>query len=272
MLLEKLKKVASKSLAELGLQANRSASRNSLVGVLRQAKDAGFSPRTVVDIGAAYGSFASECFGVFPDSGYVLIEPLEEYRPFLEVVTQSIPTAEYILAAAAAEPGEVSINVHPDLVGSSQYLEDEDSDVNGIPRRVPAITLDSLLDDGTIRPPLLVKIDVQGAELDILLGGEKALRKTDFVILEVSLFEFFAGGPQFYDVMAFMKARGFVVYDIVGLQYRPLDNALSQVDAVFVKEAGSFRQIHFYATRGQRHKQNEEFKSVRRELMGRYGL
>lgn len=36
-----------------------------------------------------------------------------------------------------------------------------------------------------------------------------------------------------------MKVKGFAPYDFLGLQYRPIDDALScQVDVVFVKEDG----------------------------------
>ena len=88
----------------------------------------------------------------------------------LEKVTKTIPNVEYILAAAASEPKEVTINIHPDLVGSLLYLEAEDSNVNGVPRTVPAIILDSLTKDERIKAPFLIKIDAQGAELDIFFG------------------------------------------------------------------------------------------------------
>jgi len=272
MLPQLLKPIIRKSLNVFGFEVHRSGSRSSLTGVLRSCKNVGLSPETIIDVGAAYGSFALQCYNIFPDTKYILIEPLEEYRPFLETVTRSIPSAEFILAAAGAEPGEITINVHPDLVGSSLYLEDEDSNVNGVPRTVPAVTLDCLVKDGKLKAPFLIKIDVQGAELDVLLGAEETVRDTEYIILEVSLFEFFKSGPQFYDVVTFMKSRGFVAYDICGLQYRPLDNALSQVDMAFVKETGLFRKHHYYATPRQREEQNRGFALSTRELLKRYKL
>ena len=46
------------------------------------------------------------------------------------------------------------------------------------------------------------------------LGAEATLGSTEYIILEVSFFEFFKGGPQFWDVVNFMKSKGFVAYDI----------------------------------------------------------
>ena len=127
------------------------------------------------------------------------------------------------------------------------------------------LTLDYLTKDA--KPPFLLKLDVQGSELDILLGAEEVLHETEYIILEVSLYKFFKGGPDYYDIVTFMRSRGFVVYDIFGLHYRPLDNALSQVDMVFVKEKGLFRKNHFYATKEQREKLNERFELSRRKFL-----
>ena len=212
---ESLKRILRKPLTFAGLEVRRrrvpSAQdyhrRCSLSGLLCHAKNSGLSPATVIDVGAAYGEFTVECHSVFPDADYILVEPLEEYRPFLEAVSSSVPSAQYVLAAASAEPGELVINVHPDLVGSSVYLEDESSNVNGVPRMVPAIALDSLANDRGAIPPFLLKIDVQGAELDVLSGGERVLQSAEYVLLEASFFEFFTGGPQFHDVVTFMESR-----------------------------------------------------------------
>lgn len=253
-----------KKIARKLFGSRRRVSRNSLSGVLQQAKSRGLSPQTIIDVGAAYGQFAQRCRGIFPNARYVLVEPLEEYAPFLEAVVAAIPTAEYIRAAAGSQKGQITINVHRDLVGSSLYLEQEDSSVNGIPRTVPTVAIDDLIRENKWSPPYLIKVDVQGAELDVLAGATEALRHTDYVLLEVSFFQFFKEGPQFHDVIAFMKSHGFVAYDIYGPQYRPLDNALSQTDLAFVREDGPFREHHYYATRNQREQQDRSLKSPRK--------
>ena len=247
-----------------------SLSRSGIEGLLRQAQSMGFKPATVVDVGAAYGSFASQCVPVFPKARFLLLEPLVEYQPFLKELTESMPTAQCIMAAATAHQGEIVLNVHPDLVGSSLFREvEKDTDVNGLPRTVRAITIDGLLEETGAKGPFLLKVDVQGAELEVLRGAEKMLADTEYILLEVSLFRFFQDGPDFNDVVLYMKSHGFVAYDISGLQYRPLDNALSQVDVAFVKEEGLFRQRHFYATPAQREAQNERIRIHLEELFAR---
>ena len=54
---------------------------------------------------------------------------------------------------------------------------------------------------------VLLKIDVQGAELDVLSGAERVLQNCEAVILEVSFFEFQKGIPQFYNIIDYMKKK-----------------------------------------------------------------
>ncbi|MEP6957180.1 MAG: FkbM family methyltransferase [Nitrospirota bacterium] len=247
-----------------------SLSRSGIDGLLRQAQSMGFIPATVVDVGAAYGSFTNQCFSVFPKARFLLLEPLVEYQPFLKKLTETMPAAQCIVAAASANPGELNLNVHPDLVGSSLFREvEQGTDVNGVPRTVRAITIDGLVNETGAKGPFLLKVDVQGAELEVLRGAERILSNAEYIVLEVSLFRFFQDGPDFHDVVQYMKSHGFVAYDISGLQYRPLDHALSQIDIAFVKEEGLFRERHFYATPEQREAQNKRIRIHLEELFAR---
>ena len=63
---ERLKSSMRKLFNTMGIEVHRRDSRSSLLGVLRTAKKAGLLPGTVIDVGAAYGSFVSQCCKVFP--------------------------------------------------------------------------------------------------------------------------------------------------------------------------------------------------------------
>ncbi|GAK50573.1 methyltransferase FkbM [Candidatus Moduliflexus flocculans] len=218
----------------------------------------GLVVHAVIDVGAAYGTWP--LYQAFPNAFHLLIEPVEEFYPALRGVVARLPHAELICAAATRRSERLTIHVHPDLIRSSCYEEDEDSDVNGIERIVQGITLDELCQQQKLAGPYLMKIDTQGAELDVLSGAEKTLLDAEMVILEVSCFQFFKGGPQFYECIQFMNAHGFVVYDIFDLQYRLFDGAMSQVDIAFVKENSRLRASHCYATAEQRRQQNQRFQ------------
>lgn len=232
--------------------------RHSLKGTLEQIKRLGFEPNVVIDVGVAEGT--PPLYEAFPNAKHFLIEPIEEFKPYLDKIVNRLKNAEYIFAVATKSTSAVTINVHPDLFGSSTYIECENSNVNGIPRTVDGITLDEVCKKRRLIGPYLIKIDVQGAELDVLTGANQILKETEYIIIEISLLGFYLNGPQLYDVITFMKEHGFVVYDILDYQYRPLDGAMSQVDMAFVKELGQFRKYHYYATKEQRKTQNEKLR------------
>ena len=135
---------------------------------------------------------------------------------------------------------------------TNKFKESDGPSADGVQRRVKGQPLDVICLEKNIKGPFIIKVDTQGSELDVLLGAGKILKGTEIIVLESSLFQFYLNGPQFYDVIFFMKERGFVLYDILGRSYRPIDGALAQVDLVFVKENGRFRKTHRYATKIQR--------------------
>jgi len=249
--------------AHLGFELRRSGShpnlhRNTLKGAFEHLKQLGLQPGTVIDGGAADGT--PELYLTFPDSQHLLIEPLEEFKPALERLKLTYPKLDYVIAAASSRLGTSTINVHKDLFGSSLFLENEDSSVNGVPRSISTVTIDQLC--LSARPPFLLKLDVHGSELDALLGAEDTLLKAECVVIETYLFGIFAGGPQFHDVYSHMANRGFVLYDIVGIEYRPLDNAVHQLDAIFVPADSNLRRTHSYASAEQRRHSDRRLSEV----------
>lgn len=250
-----MKRLAKSSARLLGLESRHTSSqdRSSLRGILLQVRDTGFRPTTIIDVGVADGT--PELYDTFPEARLILVEPLVEYEAALKRIQSSYNVVQVIRAAAASTEGTTIINVHPDLSGSSMFLEGEASDVNGVPREIPQVRLDGTISDIASLGDCLLKIDVQGAELEVIAGLGELLERCECVVLETSLFPVFEGGAQLIDSINRMKEAGFVVYDIASTGYRPLDGALWQVDMCFVKEHGPFRQHHYYATAEQRARQ-----------------
>lgn len=229
--------------------ASESAPRASMAGALAQLSSLGFRPATVIDAGVATQTL--ELYQAFPSATFLLIEPLAEFEPFLQKICSTYK-AQYVLAAAGQSPGSATFHVHADKVSSSLLTEVEGPSVDGTPRTVPVVSLDHLLAEKNLPGPYLIKLDVQGAELQVLAGASLTLQHTEVVMLEGTLFATMIGGPQLHDLILFMKQSGFVVYDLYPILYRPLDGALHQVDIIFVREHGPFRQSHAYATPAQR--------------------
>jgi FkbM family methyltransferase len=194
--------------------------------------------KTVVDIGVAHGTPA--IYDAFPGAKYIFVEPLREFIPTLEALKRNLD-ATYHIAAAGARDGEIEINVHDDLSGSSVFGQAEGAVLDGSPRHVPALRLESIL-PSLIERPALLKVDTQGAELDVIEGLGTRLREFDVIIMETSLLPLRKKAPELADVVGYMRNRGWVVYDILEGHVRSLDNALAQVDLVFVPHDGALRR------------------------------
>jgi FkbM family methyltransferase len=248
-----LKLLAVRLFNAFGLDVRRlrpaTPSRDSMAGGLAQLARLGFRPATVIDAGVANAT--PELYSTFPSASFLLIEPLAEFEPFLQKICSAY-NAQYVLAAAGSAPGSATFHVHADKFSSSLLTEVEGPSVDGTPRTVPVVSLDQLTAERRLPGPYLLKLDVQGAELQVLAGASRTLQHTEAVILEVTLFATMLGGPQFFDVITYMKGLGFVAYDLFAVNYRPLDGALAQVDMIFVREDGPFRSTHAFATPEQR--------------------
>jgi FkbM family methyltransferase len=218
-------------------------------------RDNGLQVNGVIDGGAAYGDFTVDCRTVYPRAEYILIEPLlDRYRQSPNSKLDSLASrgARLVQACVSDRPGTVTLNVHADLVGSSLLRETDGPAVDGEPVEVPAATIDHLVGGESFPAPVLLKLDLQGAELQALGGSERTLERTAAVMLEATMFDTIIGSPSFLEVVGFMADRGFVVYDLLNPLYRPLDGALSQIDVIFTREDGALRRRHGYATPAQR--------------------
>lgn len=231
------------------VKSKRTTLSKSMSDVLSHVSRLGFCPATVIDVGVASGTPA--LYETFPNAFHLMIEPVDEFAKDIRSLLR-LYKGKVIFAAASSADGEIEIHVHTEhLEGSSTLHEQMGAEFDGVTRKVKAITIDKVVAEEDLKGPYLIKVDVQGAELDVLDGAKRVLADTDLVLLEVSFFKFLKGSPQFFDVVLYMKDQGFIVYDIYGLAKRPLDGALGQCDVAFVKDHGMFRKDHSYATADQ---------------------
>jgi FkbM family methyltransferase len=209
---------------------------------LERLKSLGFSPQTIFDIG--YASGTSHLYGIFEDARYCIIEPLEESQPLIEAKAAEYPGSVAVCAAAGAEEGTLSFGVDPGLSGSSFFLKSKNI------REVPVTTIDALVNEHSLIGPMLMKLDVQGFELEALKGGQEALQNTEIVIVEQSLWADRKSTdlPTPFEMFAFFEEHDFTLYDIAGLLYRPRDGALAELDLVFCKKNSGLRRHATYRT------------------------
>lgn len=206
-------------------------------------KSLGFTPGTIIDVGAARGT--PDLYRSFPDAYLVLFEPLPDFVPELEKIV-SKRKGEYHICALMSESGSSTILKSADKFGSSMMHKIEDEhDQRLVP--VEVNTLDEMIKP-ELQSPMILKTDCQGGDFDVIRGGNETLQKCEIVVMEISLFQFWGGHhPKPLEILNYMNERGFVLYDFLDGLFRPYDNALGQLDMVFVRENGIFRKSQQWA-------------------------
>lgn len=205
-------------------------------------KSLGFDPKVCIDVGAATGTLS--IYEAFPKSTHYAFEPLPDFQ---EALNKNLSAYAHVVKSCALsdEVGVRTLLKHADLFGSSLMHLREESDERLV--EVETSTLDAEMAEVDLSGHVLLKTDCQGSDLMVLKGGLKTLESCDAVIVEASMFRFWgAHQPDFYEIVEFMKAKGFVLYDLLDGLYRPLDAALGQVDLAFVKDLGEFRRRHYW--------------------------
>jgi hypothetical protein len=100
--------------------------------------------------------------------------------------------------------------------------------------KVKVMTLDNALRDRAIEESILVKIDVQGYEMQVIEGARSVLGKAKVVILEMSFAKLYADQPFFHDVYQRMYGLGYRFNGSLAQMEHPQTGAVMQTDAIFV--------------------------------------
>lgn len=211
----------------------------SVAGLLENLKRNGFSPKTIVDVGAYVGDWSQMASSIFPCANVIMIDGNPENEASLQSAQRRIgPASQYSILLLGPEARS---GVPFYVLGQGSSVLEELTSFNRDEVRLPMGTLDGLLENRVIAAPTLLKLDVQGFEIEVLRGGTRALACAEVVILETALLPYNRGAPLFPDVVGFMRSAGFAVYDFCGQARRQTDHALFQTDVAFVKLSSTLR-------------------------------
>ena len=197
---------------------------------LLRLKAAGFAPSRVLDVGCEQGAFSLEISSLFPGVEVVMIDA-EKYN-----FKDDIPNSTFIKQVISNE--EKSVDWYSNHTsGDSIYKEVTPYYANIKPTKREAISLDSAL-NSYLEKNLkfdLIKLDVQGSEIDVIEGGTKVFSNCEALILEIPFCGIYnKGSPDFYQYMETLRNLKFYPLDLDELHY--FKELLVQIDILFVKK------------------------------------
>ena len=234
-------KLARKLIAKLPAEEQYRLGLLSMAGSLVSLARNGYRPGLIVDIGAHKGDWALLAAEVFPQSRIIMVEADSECEPQLRAVAATLGSRASLHLTLLGPEARADTVFHSMGMGSS--VLEELTSTPRLDKHLPMQTLDALLAgaDAAEHSSLLLKLDVQGYELEVLRGGTEALEAADVLVSEVSLLPYNRGAPLMPEVMAYLDERGFAPYDLAGTVRRYEDAALFQVDMVFARKQHALR-------------------------------
>lgn len=232
MLYEATKKLAKAALGRAPFVAEEERAYRRLVA-------AGFTVSGIVDVGAYEGNWARLARRVFPDAPILMVEPQKQKQTLLEATCAELGNVSYVPAVLGAT-ADARVPFYEMETGSSMLPENSNA-----PRKMSNLTTRTLDEVAAgLSGPLLIKLDVQGAELQVLEGAHKTLERCEVVQLEVAMLPYNEGAPTFLETISYMDKRDFVPLDFSGFS-RPNGRDLVQVDIIFTKRVSALRPSFF---------------------------
>jgi len=193
----------------------------------------------VVDIGANRGQFALIARKCFPDAKMDSFEPLQEPADRFQALFDNDHSTQLHRLAIGLNEGEAAIHVSG-RDDSSSLLPITDTQSTLFPgtaeretRMIHVAPLRDIIPEQDIQEPALLKIDVQGFEMEVLRGCEELLGRFQYIYVECSFVELYAGQAFADEIIAFLRERNFILDGVYNPCYDKNGRAV-QADFFFV--------------------------------------
>lgn len=201
------------------------------------------NPEYILDIGCGHGEWFLRCNKFFPNSKYLLFDANIFNDSKLSLLKEKYLNFSYKICLLSDSVKKLKFfNMG---YGSSVY--EEKTNFSRQVENITSSTLENeLIDLNLTSTNNMIKLDVQGSEIDILKGLNNHISFFETIILETSVKEYNKNAPLFIDVINFMNKKDYVFYDIYDL--KRLGNTKSflvQFDAVFVRKNSSLLNFNF---------------------------
>jgi len=197
----------------------------------------------ILDIGAHIGESVLFFRSIFPNADIFSVEPdPDSYIRLLKL----FPNIDKCINAAVGKKTEVRTLYQYDIphLNSLHSINKDSNDSLGYAQscsetevKVNCLSLDDLVKKLNISGQSidLLKIDTQGGEVDVLLGGSDTLNQVQNITLELNLFDFYSRKNSFLEIESLLPE--FELYSITKLSQNPINYRTDWAE-VFYKRIG----------------------------------
>ena len=181
--------------------------------------------KTIVDVGANRGQFAIASRHHFPKAKIISFEPLAEAAEVFQKIFGNDPNVTLHHCAIGSKNEETEIHISKADDSSSLLpiadLQDEifpGTAERGI-RKISVRKLDDLIKRADLQHPALLKLDVQGFEIEVFEGCGDLLLEFNYIYVECSFVELYQGQSLVHEVIDLLSGRGFNLIGVYNTTY-----------------------------------------------------
>jgi FkbM family methyltransferase len=193
---------------------------------------------TVIDIGANRGQFALAARRCFPTARIISFEPLRDPARAFEAMFAQDERVTLHRVAIGPVNRQARMNVaQRDDSSSLLPIAQEQTRVfagTGQTRSesIELRLLHELITEGDIEPPALLKLDVQGYELEALQGCSSLLAHFAYIYVECSFIELYSGQALANEIVLWLWDKGYRLLSVHNIAYDTNGRAV-QADLLF---------------------------------------
>lgn len=195
--------------------------------------------KVVLDIGAASGETCKKFAESFPYAKVYAFEPIKSTFQKLVDNTKAITSISAFNLGLGSKQATVSINI-TGRVTSSSILATNENEFFTEPEPFRIVSTEEIFID-TLDQRMngeaavqLIKMDVQGYELEVLKGGVETLKRTSFVLLELQNHQIYQGAPQYFEIDTFLRENGFELFDMI--PSIRVNMQIKEFDAIYINK------------------------------------
>jgi FkbM family methyltransferase len=194
-----------------------------------------------VDGGAYDGTMARKFMDHFVNLEVYAFEPVKETYERLAANLEGVPGKTYCMALSSSSgvarfhvnrvPGTSSVLPRSEEARIYHNHATETADTRG----VPTTTLDQWLQTADVDHVDILKLDVQGMELEALRGAEEVLaRGVSCLFIEMMFLPIYDGQPLFAEIDQFLRSRGYHLFNLYNQWTLQFNGQITSCDAIYV--------------------------------------
>lgn len=207
----------------------------SLLVPFLTSKKLAFDVRNIYDIGSNKGLWSRSRRFFYPNASFFLFEPNVNHNR----LSRKFGTVFNVVLSDVRKKVNFYQSDKTDGTGDSYYKENSLHYRNNFGIEMDAVPLIDLIRDNGLPIPDYIKIDTQGAELDIIKGAEEILNEVCMISLEINMYDYNEAAPNLVEIFSYLEEKGFYARSIIEqhINRTKFENGiLNQIDVLFVNK------------------------------------